>query len=100
MERAFSEISEENIEFFKENIFCCYLADSQVIRKTIANLINTFVKLGGLEKWPEILNILLNLLQNKECTVTVLETMHIIIEDSGNVIEEKYSKVNKYLILL
>ena len=96
MERSFINLTEDSIEYFKEQIVKCYLANSienksnQTIRKTISNLINTFIRLGGVEMWPEILEFLFkNLDQNAEMS---LETLNIIIEDSGSHLEDKFGR--------
>ena len=97
MERSFNSIPEEILEYFKENILISYLDEDINIRKTVSNLINAFICHGGMEMWPEILNFLL---QNLETNIGVemsLETLNIIIEDSGTYLEEKF---NKFLTLL
>jgi hypothetical protein len=96
MERQFQEMHGEDIEFFKRNILKCYLHSKPSIRKTISNLINTFLRNGGLQMWPEILGILFNNLDSDLGVAMSLETLILVIEDSGNLIDEKYTKVNKF----
>jgi len=98
MERNFVNLTEESIEYFKENILRCYLDKNQTIRKTIANLINTFIRLGGMEIWPEILNFLLKNLESELGVGMSLETLNIIIEDSGSYLEDKFEKFLLQLI--
>ena len=60
MERQFFELHDDDLEYFKKNILKSYLHIKPSIRKTISNLINTFLRNGGLQMWPEILEILYN----------------------------------------
>ena len=46
--------------------------------------------------WPEILGILYNNLDSDLGVAMSLETLILVIEDSGNLIDEKYTKVNKF----
>jgi hypothetical protein len=94
MERQFSELDESEIKYFKDNVFKSYLNKKSVIRGAISNLVNTFIRIGGIEIWPEILEILLLNLDNEIGANMSLETLNIIIEDSGNVLEEKYKNVS------
>ena len=96
LERQFHELSQEHLDYFKRNILKCYLHVKAPIRKTISNLINTFLTNGGLQMWPEILQILFNNLDSDLAAITSLETLIILIEDSGSLIEEKYKKVTKH----
>ena len=93
MERQFQELNEEDREFFKKNILKCYLHKKAAMRKTISNLINTFLRVGGLQMWQEILEILFEFLNNDVGVAMSLETLVIVIEDFGNVIQEKHYKV-------
>ena len=86
-------IDEDSIEYFKTNVLNCYDHKNQVIRKTISNLINTFIRHGGTEMWPEILDFLYNRLDSDISVEMSLETINIIIEDSAPYLEEKHSKV-------
>jgi hypothetical protein len=89
MERSFLDLPEDFFEYFKQNITRHYLDPSHEIRKTISNLINTFLRLGGVEMWPEILDFLLSSLNSALGAETALETLNFIIEDSGSHLEEK-----------
>ncbi len=100
MERQFHQLDEDELKYFKENIGKCYLDNQPMIRKAISNLVNTFIRIGGIEIWPEILNILYENLNNDIGVNMSLETLNIIIEDSGNVLEEKYKNVIIYLIFI
>ena len=95
MERSIGELSNEQIQYFKQNVFRSYLDSNINIRKTISNLINTFLRVAGLDMWPEILEILYNNLNHELGVEMCLETLNIIIEDSGPIIEEKYRHVKK-----
>ncbi len=94
LERRFYDLNTEEIEYFKQNICKSYLDPERVIRKAINSLLNTFIRIGGIEMWPEIINILLNNLDNDVGATMSLETIIILIEDYGNVLEEKYTSVN------
>jgi transportin-1 len=89
MERSFSTFSDESVQYFKDNITKCYLHKSHPIRKTISNLINAFIKQGQLELWPEILEFLYSNLDNNLTVNMSLETLILIIEDSGTDLEER-----------
>jgi hypothetical protein len=93
MERSFTDIGENELEIFKQNIFSCYNDKRLKIKKTISNLLNTFIRNGGFEKWPEIIHILCDNLNSDENVIMSLETLNIIIEDSGSLIEESYGKI-------
>jgi hypothetical protein len=93
MERSFINLDEDSIEYFKINVLNCYDHKNQTIRKTISNLINTFIRHGGTEMWPEILDFLYNSLDSDISVEMSLETINIIIEDSSSYLEEKHSKV-------
>ena len=49
--------------------------------------------MGGLQMWQEILEILFEFLNNDVGVAMSLETLIIVIEDFGNVIQEKHYKV-------
>jgi hypothetical protein len=93
MERSFTNLAEEAIEYFKKNILKSYLHENMTIRKTISNLINTFIRHGGTEMWPEILDFLYENLDSDISVGMSLETINIIIEDSGSYIETKHENV-------
>lgn len=93
LERRFYELDREETEYFKQNICKSYFDPQPVIRKAINSLLTTFIRIGGIEIWPEIINILLNNLDNDVGASMSLETINILIEDSGNILEEKYMSV-------
>jgi len=98
MERSFASLSESNLEYFKIHILECYLDKLPSIRRTISNLINTFLRHGGMETWPEILDFLVKHLESDIGVEMTLETLNIIIEDSGNYLEENCAKFLNELI--
>ncbi len=98
MERSFADWTDKTMEYFKRHILECYLDKNPTIRRTISNLINTFLRHGGMEMWPEILEFLLNNLDTNLGVEMSLETLNIIIEDSGSYIEENYSQFMHQLI--
>lgn len=100
MERSFMNLTEDAVDYFKINILTCYLHSNQSIRKTISNLINTFIRHGGMEMWPELLNFLYDNLDTDLGVEMSLETLNIIIEDSGSYLEDKYDDVNIYYLFL
>jgi hypothetical protein len=93
MERSFVNLTEDAIEYFKKNILTCYFHENNHIRKTISNLINTFIRHGGAEMWPELLDFLYENLDSDIGVGMSLETINIIVEDSGPYIEDKHYKV-------
>lgn len=94
MERSFSHISDENIEYFKHKILEVYSDSNNIIKRTISILINTFIRLGGIEVWPKLLDFLLTNLENESNFETSIETIQIIIEDSGSYIEDRNINVS------
>lgn len=99
IERSFISISEEAIEYFKANVLYCYLNCNITIRKTISNLINTFLRHAGSDSWPEILDFLNNSLNLNEAVEASLETINIILEDSGSSLEETNLDVNNFKLI-
>ena len=93
MEKDFSTISEESLTFFRENVLKNYLHENLKIRKTISIIVNTYVKQDGLERWPELLEFLYSNLETDTGAEMSLETINIVIEDSGSVLEAKFEKV-------
>lgn len=93
MERSFTDMDEDEIKYFKAHVLDSYLSEKVPIRKAISNLINSFLRIGGIESWPDILRILAANLDSDMASGMSLETLNIIIEDSGPIIEEKYSEV-------
>ena len=93
LERSFDQINEETLDFFKENILKCYSDESEIVRKTVTNLINTFISQGEIAVWPEILDFLESSLNNDKYAEMSLETLMIIIEDSGIYLEENHTDV-------
>jgi len=89
MERSFADFNDDNLEYFKNMILEIYSNSNNIIKRTISNLINTFIRLGGIDLWPGLLDFLLTNLNNDANYDTTLETIQIIIEDSGAYIEDK-----------
>jgi len=98
MERSFANLSDENLDFFKKKILEIYYDSNNIIKRTISNLINTFIRLGGIDLWPELLEFLINNLNFEANYETVMETIQIIIEDSGAYIEDKNINVKLFFI--
>ena len=85
--------TDSNIEYFKKHIFDSYNDNNISIKKNIPNLINIFVKNGGLDIWPEILTFILKTIDNKQFSEISLETLNFLIEDSGFFLEERFVEV-------
>jgi hypothetical protein len=98
MERSFANLSDENMHFFKKNILEIYSDSNNIIKRTISNLINTFIRLGGIDLWPELLEFLINNLNIEANYETVMETIQIIIEDSAAYIEDKNINVKLFFL--
>ena len=96
MERSFVNFTEDNIEYFKNKILEVYAEQNNIIKKTLSNLINTFIRHGGIEIWPELLNLLMVNLDNELNYEISIETIQILIEDSGSYIEDKFLVVNYF----
>jgi hypothetical protein len=93
MEKDFSSISEDSLSYLRQNILKNYLHDNCRIRKTISIIINTYIKQSGLENWPDLLDFLYNKLENDRGAEMSLETINLITEDSGSLLEQKFDKV-------
>ena len=93
MERSFSEFSEENISYFKDKIIENYSDVNNSIKRITSILINTFITLDGIEQWQDLINFLLSNLSDSKNYEMSMETIQIILEDSGSYIEEKYLSV-------
>lgn len=97
MERSFSTFNDDNIAYFKNKILEINFEQNNQIRKITSILINTFITLYGVEQWLEILNLLMENLSDSEKFDAAIETLQIILEDSGNSIEEKNLNVKLLL---
>ncbi len=97
MERSFAELTDENIEYFIVKVKEIYSEANIIIKKTCSNLINTFVRLGGFDLWPKLLNFLLENLKIDTNYESTMDTIQIIIEDSGMYLENRNSNVNYIL---
>jgi len=93
LEKEFSSLVEESTCYIRSNILKSYLNENSKIRKTISVIVNTYVKQDSFENWPELLDFLLKNLETEKGSEMSLETINIIIEDSGNLLETKYKKV-------
>jgi len=93
LDREFNNLNDNNLEYFKSNILNNYLHQNSKIRKTISILLNTFIRQGGIEIWPELLEFLYENLDNEKCAETSLETFNFVFEDSGCNLERKFDKV-------
>ena len=98
LERNFKLISQEDLNYLKQNILSNYLHSNQKIRTTVSIIINTFIKQGGLEIWPELLIHLENSLNSDYGAETALETFHLVIEDSGELLQNKFQNFLDNLI--
>jgi transcriptional regulator len=99
MERSFSTFNDDNISYFKNKILENYSDANNTIKRITSILINTFITLDGIEQWQDLLNFLMSNLSNAKNYEMSMETIQIILEDSGNYIEEKYLSVNKFFYL-
>lgn len=97
MERSFSSFNEQNISYFKDKILQSYSDSNQQIKKITSILINTFLTLDGVEHWEDLLNFLLMNLSKANNYIMSMETIQIILEDSGSYLEEKYTSVSDFL---
>jgi hypothetical protein len=95
MERSFSDFSEENISYFKTKIIENYSDENNSIKRITSILINTFITLDGVEQWEDLFNFLLSNFSYEKNYEMTMETIQIILEDSGSFIEEKYLSVKK-----
>ena len=93
MERSFSKFNEVDISYFKIKILENYSDENNTIKRITSILINTFITLDGVEQWQDLINFLIYNLSNPKNYEMSMETIQIILEDSGSYIEEKYLSV-------
>jgi hypothetical protein len=93
MERSFANFNENNIAYFKNKILENYSDENNSIKRITSILINTFVTLDGFENWQNLINFLMSNLSNANNYEMSMETIQIILEDSGSYFEEKYLNV-------
>jgi hypothetical protein len=96
MERSFSTFNGDNIFYFKNKILENYSDSDSTIKRITSILINTFITLDGVGQWQDLLNFLMSNLSNAKNYEMSMETIQIILEDSGNYIEEKYLSVTEF----
>ena len=84
-------LSEDVIAYFKSNIISCFFDKDFQIRKTVSNLINTFIRHFGMEAWPEVLSLIEENLDTKEGNEISIETLNIILDDCQGEIDEEFS---------
>jgi hypothetical protein len=60
--------------------------------------VNTYIKQDGLQNWCQLLDFLYKNLETDKGAEMSLETINIIIEDSGNLLEQNFEKVYYCLI--
>jgi hypothetical protein len=92
LEKDFN-LTDDCKDYIKTNILKNFLSQNDKIRKTISIIINVFIKQGGIENWPEILEYLYRNLETDRGAEISLKTYNIIIEDSGHLLDKKYSQV-------
>lgn len=100
MERSFANFNEENIAYFKQKVLENYSEENSSIKKITSILINTFITLDGVENWQDLINFLMTNLSNPCNYEMSMETIQIILEDSGSYFEDKYLKVIFYSFVI
>ena len=93
MEKSFSNFNEDNISYFKKKIIENYSDANNTIKKITSILINSFISLDGIDQWQDLINFLMSNLADVKNYEMSMETLQIILEDSGSYIEEKYLSV-------
>lgn len=81
----------DTIEYFKPMLVSCFFDRDYQIKKTISNLINTFIRHFGMDAWPEVLDLIEDNLDKKEGNDMAFETLNIILEDFQGEIDDKFS---------
>lgn len=100
MDKNFSKFSNENISYFKQKILENYSSENTITGKLTSLLINTFISLNGVENWPNLFIFLIsNTNLNSKNYEMSLETIQIILEDYGSVIEMNCYNVNFIFML-
>jgi len=95
MERSFNNFNDNNLKYLKQKLMENYSTSNSIISRTNSILVNTFIRLGGIDLWPDLLEFLINKLNFEEEFESSLESIHLIVEDCGTFIEDKNSDVKK-----
>ncbi len=98
MERSFDNFTDENFEYLKNKVFEVYSDANKIIKRTVSNVINTFIRLGGIDLWPKLLELLISKLNKEADYENCMETIKFILEDSGAYVE--FKNKNVYLFFL
>ena len=104
MESNLQSFTTDTFEYFKSSVMTCYFDRDSAIRKTVSNLVNTFIRHCGIEVWPEILEVIESNIDKKDNEMSI-ETLNLILEDSRGGLEEKFYKsmnsiIDKILFIL
>ena len=81
----------DTIEYFKPMLVSCFFDRDYQIKKTVSNLINTFIRHFGMDAWPEVLDLIEDNLDKKEGNDMAVETLNIILEDFQGEMDDKFS---------
>lgn len=100
MERSSGNLSEENISFFRQKILENFFDVNNTIKKITSILINCYINLFGIDQWQDLISFLIQNLSNANYYEISMETIQIILEDSGSYIEENYFDVRIFFFFL
>jgi len=96
MERSFDNLTDEHFEFLRSKLIEVYSDPNSIIKRTLSNIINTIVRLGGIDLWPKLLELLMSKLNNEADYENCMETIKFILEDSGAYVEFKNKNVSLF----
>ena len=104
MESNLQSFTPDTFDYFKSSVMSCYFDRDSSIRKTVSNLVNTFIRHCGIDVWPEFLEVIESNIDKKDNEMSI-ETLNLILEDSRGGIEDKFSKsmnsiIDKILFIL
>ncbi|KAL4445472.1 hypothetical protein ABPG74_004546 [Tetrahymena malaccensis] len=83
VERNFEHIPEHNIQFIKQNLFQSFNDQQKAIRSTVGTLMTTIIYKGGFQKWPELIEFMIQNLQSTDqgAIINSIDCISKIVED-------------------
>ncbi|EAS07874.2 importin-beta amine-terminal domain protein (macronuclear) [Tetrahymena thermophila SB210] len=83
VERNFEHIPEQNIQFIKQNLFQSFNDQQKAIRSAIGTLMTTIIYKGGFQKWPELIEFMIQNLESTDqgAIINSIDCISKIVED-------------------
>ncbi len=101
MAKSFNRVSNETIEYVKQQPLIAFYDSSPQVRKIVGSIMSTMVVKGGFYIWPNLIEFLTSNLTHQD--VTVIENsilaLSIIVEDSQSLFDdERFYKIIAKLV--